>query len=88
MVILPRAAVVDMGRAGHSECGFVEVPLDYAEPTGELITLAVSRVTHKGPDDQGPMLVTRAARPHLRDRVADRRSATRDRETLAVPIPR
>ncbi|MGH3467036.1 MAG: alpha/beta fold hydrolase, partial [Thermocrispum sp.] len=42
-----------------AECGFVEVPLDYAKPRGEKIQLAVSRVKHKSPDDQaqGPMLV-------------------------------
>jgi pimeloyl-ACP methyl ester carboxylesterase len=42
-----------------AQCGFVVVPLDYAKPNGEKIKLAVSRVTHKGPDDQaqGPMLV-------------------------------
>ena len=48
---IPR--LVDAG----AECGFVEVPLDYSKPTGELIRLAVSRVTHKGEEDQGPMLV-------------------------------
>lgn len=42
-----------------AKCGFLEVPLDYAKPNGEKIKLAVSRVTHKGPDSsyQGPMLV-------------------------------
>jgi pimeloyl-ACP methyl ester carboxylesterase len=42
-----------------AQCGFVVVPLDYAKPNGQKIKLAVSRVTHKGPDDQyqGPMLV-------------------------------
>ncbi len=42
-----------------AECGFLEVPLDYARPDGEKIKLAVSRVTHKSPDSayQGPMLV-------------------------------
>ncbi len=42
-----------------AQCGFLEVPLDYAEPDGEKIRLAVSRVTHKSPDSeyQGPMLV-------------------------------
>ena len=47
--------LVDAG----AQCGFVEVPLDYDRPNGDKIKLAVSRVTHKGPDDkaQGPMLV-------------------------------
>jgi pimeloyl-ACP methyl ester carboxylesterase len=42
-----------------AECGFVEVPLDYAAPTGEKIKLAVSRVKHSTPDAQyqGVMLV-------------------------------
>jgi pimeloyl-ACP methyl ester carboxylesterase len=42
-----------------ARCGFLEVPLDYADPAGEKIKLAVSRVTHKSPDSeyQGPMLV-------------------------------
>lgn len=42
-----------------AECGFVEVPLDYSKPTGDLIKLAVSRVRHKSPDAeyQGPMLL-------------------------------
>ncbi|HEU5475152.1 MAG TPA: alpha/beta fold hydrolase [Actinophytocola sp.] len=47
--------LVDAG----AECGFVEVPLDYAKPRGTKIQLAVSRVKHKTPDAQaqGPMLV-------------------------------
>jgi pimeloyl-ACP methyl ester carboxylesterase len=42
-----------------AECGFVAVPLDYRNPNGEKIQLAVSRVTHKTRDAeaQGPMLV-------------------------------
>ncbi|MFL6145267.1 MAG: alpha/beta fold hydrolase [Labedaea sp.] len=42
-----------------AQCGFVEVPLDYAKPSGTKIKLAVSRVLHKTPDSQaqGPMLV-------------------------------
>lgn len=45
-------------RAG-AQCGFVEVPLDYAKPKGEKIKLAVSRITHKSTDaaKQGIMLV-------------------------------
>ncbi|HWM04352.1 MAG TPA: alpha/beta hydrolase [Actinophytocola sp.] len=47
--------LVDAG----AECGFVEVPLDYNSPSGDMIKLAVSRVSHKTPDAeaQGPMLV-------------------------------
>jgi pimeloyl-ACP methyl ester carboxylesterase len=42
-----------------AECGFVEVPLDYRNPSGTKIKIAVSRVKHKTPDAQaqGPMLV-------------------------------
>jgi pimeloyl-ACP methyl ester carboxylesterase len=45
--------------AAGAECGFVEVPLDYAEPGGTMIELAVSRVRHTTPDAQyqGVMLV-------------------------------
>ncbi|MDN5749364.1 MAG: alpha/beta hydrolase [Pseudonocardia sp.] len=42
-----------------AECGFVEVPLDYDEPTGTTIRIAVSRVLHTVPEAeyQGVMLV-------------------------------
>ncbi|MFC4145074.1 alpha/beta fold hydrolase [Micromonospora mangrovi] len=42
-----------------AECGFVQVPLDYAHPHGTTIKLAVSRIRHKTPDAQyqGVMLV-------------------------------
>ena len=45
--------------AGRAECGFVTAPLDYAQPGGEKIKIAVSRVKHKVADAkaQGPMLV-------------------------------
>lgn len=55
-----------------AQCGFLEVPLDYAKPNGEKIKLAVSRVKHKSADAdyQGPMLVNpggpRRLRAHLR----------------------
>lgn len=47
-----------LAKAG-AECGFVQVPLDYAKPKGEKIKLAVSRIKHKTSDDkkQGIMLV-------------------------------
>lgn len=47
-----------LARAG-AQCGFVEVPLDYDNPAGTKIQLAVSRVKHKtsDADAQGPMLV-------------------------------
>ncbi len=45
--------------AGKAECGFVTAPLDYAQPGGEQIKIAVSRVKHTVTDakTQGPMLV-------------------------------
>lgn len=45
--------------AAGAECGFVSVPLDYGNPNGEMIRLAVSRKVHTSPDaeSQGPMLV-------------------------------
>ncbi len=45
--------------AGKAECGFVTAPLDYAQPAGEKIKIAVSRVQHTVADAkaQGPMLV-------------------------------
>ena len=43
-------------RAG-AECGYLEVPLDYQDPLGAKISLAVSRVRHTGADYQGVMLV-------------------------------
>jgi pimeloyl-ACP methyl ester carboxylesterase len=45
--------------AAGGECGFVEVPLDYAEPTGTKIKLAVSKIKASVPAEQyqGVMLV-------------------------------
>jgi pimeloyl-ACP methyl ester carboxylesterase len=40
-----------------AECGFLQVPLDYAKPGGEMISIAVSRVKHKTADYQGVMVV-------------------------------
>lgn len=40
-----------------AQCGFVTVPMDYANPSGEKIQLAVSRVQHTTPTSQGVMLV-------------------------------
>ncbi|MGW1677881.1 alpha/beta hydrolase [Saccharopolyspora sp. NPDC002376] len=42
-----------------AECGMLQVPMDYADPAGEQISLAVSRIKHTVPDDQyqGVMLV-------------------------------
>jgi pimeloyl-ACP methyl ester carboxylesterase len=40
-----------------AQCGFLEVPLDYGNPSGAKISLAVSRVLHTTPESQGVMLV-------------------------------
>ncbi len=44
--------------AAHAQCGFVSVPLDYQNPSGTQIQLAVSRVAHTSPvtQYQGVML--------------------------------
>src|SRR5450432_538647 len=44
--------------AAHAECGFLSVPLDYQNPSGAQIQLAVSRVAHTSPvtQYQGVML--------------------------------
>jgi pimeloyl-ACP methyl ester carboxylesterase len=46
-------------QAAGAECGFVGVPLDYDDPAGTKIQLAVSRVKHRASDSQyqGAMLV-------------------------------
>ncbi|NIH81086.1 alpha/beta hydrolase [Amycolatopsis viridis] len=41
----------------RAECGFLAVPLDYQDPAGAKISLAVSRVRHTNSDYQGVMLV-------------------------------
>ncbi|GAA2782510.1 alpha/beta hydrolase [Saccharopolyspora taberi] len=48
----------ELQKAG-AECGMLGVPLDYADPAGEQIQLAVSRIKHSVPGDQfqGPILV-------------------------------
>ncbi|KAA9157221.1 alpha/beta hydrolase [Amycolatopsis acidicola] len=40
-----------------AQCGFLEVPMDYADPAGAKVSLAVSRVQHTTPQSQGVMLV-------------------------------
>lgn len=46
-------------RSSGAECGEVVVPMDYDDPTGATVTLAVSRIEHTVPDAeaQGVMLV-------------------------------
>jgi pimeloyl-ACP methyl ester carboxylesterase len=40
-----------------AECGFLEVPMDYGNPSGAKVSLAVSRVGHTTAQSQGVMLV-------------------------------
>ncbi|HKN55719.1 MAG TPA: alpha/beta fold hydrolase, partial [Amycolatopsis sp.] len=47
----------DRLKQAGAECGSLQVPLDYAKPGGEKISLAVSRVKHKAAQYQGIMLV-------------------------------
>jgi pimeloyl-ACP methyl ester carboxylesterase len=46
-------------KARQAECGFLTVPMDYRQPDGATIQLAVSRIEHTAPakDYQGVMLV-------------------------------
>ncbi|HET6502743.1 MAG TPA: alpha/beta hydrolase [Amycolatopsis sp.] len=40
-----------------AQCGYLQVPLDYTQPDGAKISLAVSRVVHTTAQSQGVMLV-------------------------------
>ncbi|MEC3974053.1 alpha/beta hydrolase [Amycolatopsis sp. H20-H5] len=40
-----------------AECGFLKVPMDYSRPKSGEVSIAVSRVKHKGAQYQGVMLV-------------------------------
>lgn len=64
--VIPHASTIGWGTCTSAtlqrfgaECALVDVPLDYANPGGTKIQLAVSRVKHKVPDSQyqGVMLV-------------------------------
>jgi pimeloyl-ACP methyl ester carboxylesterase len=46
-----------MLRHAGAKCGYVSVPLDYSNPTGPHIRLAVSRLRHTGRHYQGALLV-------------------------------
>ena len=61
-----QVSAIDWGRCAdtflrhqHARCGMLEVPLDYDDPSGPKIELALSRVRHSVPEDryQGVMLV-------------------------------
>jgi pimeloyl-ACP methyl ester carboxylesterase len=49
----PNAAL----RHARAQCGYVSVPLDYGDPTGRRIRLAVSRIRHTSRHYQGVVLV-------------------------------
>src|SRR5262245_16860095 len=40
-----------------AQCGFLEVPMDYTNPGGAKVSVAVSRVQHKTAESQGVMVV-------------------------------
>jgi pimeloyl-ACP methyl ester carboxylesterase len=40
-----------------AQCGHVSVPLDYSDPAGPRVRLAVSRIRHTAPDYQGVVVV-------------------------------
>lgn len=40
----------------NAQCGFLSVPLDYSNPHGQQIQLAVSRIVHTSDDYQGALL--------------------------------
>ena len=44
-------------RQAHAQCGYLSVPLDYSDPAGPRIRLAVSRIKHTARDYQGVVLV-------------------------------
>jgi pimeloyl-ACP methyl ester carboxylesterase len=53
------SCVDDALRRAHAQCGNLSVPLDYANPAGPHITIAVSRVRATAPaaKRQGPLLI-------------------------------
>lgn len=48
---------IDWAPCGHDSCARVNVPLDYAEPTGATISLALTRVQHTGDRFLGSLFV-------------------------------
>ena len=44
-------------RQERAQCGYVSVPLDYSDPAGPRVRLAVSRIQHSARDYQGLVLV-------------------------------
>jgi len=44
-------------RQARAQCGFVTVPMDHADPSGETLQIAVSRVRHTTRRSQGVMLI-------------------------------
>jgi pimeloyl-ACP methyl ester carboxylesterase len=65
-IAAPQVSTIDWGRCSDaflrevgSRCGMLEVPLDYDDPTGQQIRIALARVRHTVPEAeyQGVMLV-------------------------------
>src|SRR5262245_42234534 len=61
-VVTASATAVSWKNCGNTDyptlqCASVQVPLDYKHPSGQKITLAVSRVPHTAKTYQGPLLV-------------------------------
>jgi pimeloyl-ACP methyl ester carboxylesterase len=48
---------IDWSDCGSNECGTLEVPVDYADPGGETIELALERVAASGDDPVGSLVV-------------------------------
>ncbi|MFC5752828.1 alpha/beta hydrolase [Actinomadura rugatobispora] len=55
----PKKDPVEKGALEGLECGSLRVPLDYARPRGEQITLALTRARHTAARSQGVMLLNR-----------------------------
>ncbi|MFB4299956.1 alpha/beta hydrolase [Actinomadura sp. NTSP31] len=55
----PAKDPVEGGRLKGLQCATLRVPLDYARPDGEQITLALSRVRHTAKKSQGVVLLNR-----------------------------
>jgi pimeloyl-ACP methyl ester carboxylesterase len=50
------AQTLDWRNCGNAECSYIEVPLDYADPQGQRVSLAVTRVPARG-DSMGSLFI-------------------------------
>ena len=48
-----------MLQRAHAACALLPVPLDYSNPAGPQIKIAISRILHTSPDYQGVILTNR-----------------------------